>query len=217
MQKPTFSLKGSLFAGIMIGLGCIVNLSCDNRYVGAFLFSMALFFILIMKGQLYTGLCSNPKVNNFLFRCICMNLLGVACVAVPFGFAKPPIAASALAVTDGILAQPILSNLFFSFLCGVLMCLATTGWWANIDQNPLFSFLSVLYAIPCFVLSGFVHSIAVWGYGCLSLGTATSLADIGGILLSMVVSVCIFGIGNMIGSILIRLVLERKDQQSNSK
>lgn len=211
MLKPTFSFKGSLFSGIAIGLGCIVNLSCDNRYIGALLFSMALFFILVMKCQLYTGLCSNPKLNNFLFRCICTNLLGVACVAVPYGFAKPSIAISALAVTDGILAQPLFSNIFFSMLCGALMCLATTGWKGNIDTNPLFSLMSVLYAIPCFVLSGFVHSIAVWGYGCLSLATAASISNAGSILLSMLISLCIFALGNMAGSIIIRVILDRKE------
>ena len=40
---------------MMIGLGGIVNLSCDNRYIGSFLFATGLFVILTFGFTLFTG------------------------------------------------------------------------------------------------------------------------------------------------------------------
>ena len=54
LQNKYISLK-SIFAGIMIGLGGCVFLHCDNRYIGAFLFSFGLLSILNLEGLLYTG------------------------------------------------------------------------------------------------------------------------------------------------------------------
>lgn len=45
----------ALLAGIMIGIGSIIYLSCDNKYIGAFLFGFGLFTILTFEFNLYTG------------------------------------------------------------------------------------------------------------------------------------------------------------------
>ena len=50
----SFFVDGVL-SGLMIGTGGIVSLSCDNRYLGAFLFSLGLFCIVQFRYGLYTG------------------------------------------------------------------------------------------------------------------------------------------------------------------
>ena len=37
--------------GLMIGIGCVVSMSCENRYLGAFLFSLGLFCIVRITWQ----------------------------------------------------------------------------------------------------------------------------------------------------------------------
>ena len=38
-------LADGMLSGLMIGIGCVVSMSCENRYLGAFLFSLGLFCI----------------------------------------------------------------------------------------------------------------------------------------------------------------------------
>lgn len=58
----SFFVDGVL-SGLMIGTGGTVSLSCDNRYLGAFLFSLGLFCIVQFRYGLYTG-----KVGYILDR-----------------------------------------------------------------------------------------------------------------------------------------------------
>ena len=44
-----------VLAGMMIGIGGCVSLSCDNRYIGALLFSLGLFGIIQFGFGLFTG------------------------------------------------------------------------------------------------------------------------------------------------------------------
>ena len=53
-------LADGMLSGLMIGIGCVVSMSCENRYLGAFLFSLGLFCIVQFQYGLYTG-----KVDTF--------------------------------------------------------------------------------------------------------------------------------------------------------
>ena len=46
------SFVKSILAGIMISVGCVVNLSCDNKYIGAILFCIGLITILLFNFNL---------------------------------------------------------------------------------------------------------------------------------------------------------------------
>lgn len=48
-------LADGMLSGLMIGIGCVVSMSCENRYLGAFLFSLGLFCIVQFQYGLYTG------------------------------------------------------------------------------------------------------------------------------------------------------------------
>ena len=55
MKRYTDILLKAILTGFAIGIGGIVNLSCDNRYMGAFLFGLGLFVILTFGLMLFTG------------------------------------------------------------------------------------------------------------------------------------------------------------------
>ena len=82
-----------VLGGIMIGLGCIGYVSCDNRVAGAFIFSLGLLVILSFGWKLFTGsICKNlvwkykgrSFVKPILFRLlqtyIC-NFIGILMMA----------------------------------------------------------------------------------------------------------------------------------------
>ena len=45
----------SVMGGVMIAIGASAYLSCDNKYLGAFLFAFGLFSICALSFGLYTG------------------------------------------------------------------------------------------------------------------------------------------------------------------
>ena len=49
------TVSGAVSAGIMIAIGGSVFLACDNKYVGAVLFSVALLCICYLGYYLFTG------------------------------------------------------------------------------------------------------------------------------------------------------------------
>ena len=55
-------LVKSILAGIMIGVGCNIFISCENKYIGSLLFSLGLVTILLFDFSLYTGnVCYIPE------------------------------------------------------------------------------------------------------------------------------------------------------------
>ena len=48
-------LLRAIATGFAIGIGGVVYLSCDNKYIGAFLFGTGLFVILSFGFNLFTG------------------------------------------------------------------------------------------------------------------------------------------------------------------
>ena len=72
-MNKTNTLVNAIFAGICIGIGCNVYLSCDNKYIGAILFTVGLIAILTFGFNLYTGkvgylVAFGPKHINENFR-----------------------------------------------------------------------------------------------------------------------------------------------------
>ena len=54
----------ALMTGFAIGIGGAVYLSCDNKYLGAFLFGTGLFVILSFGFNLFTGKVGYAVVNK---------------------------------------------------------------------------------------------------------------------------------------------------------
>ena len=107
----------SLFAGLMIGVGCMVYLACENKALGAFLFSAGLFFVLTFGGTLFTGICGLKTPWKRLAAVFVLNGAGILLAGLLTwpGGALPGAAA---AVMRKKLAAPWLSWLSNGVLCG---------------------------------------------------------------------------------------------------
>ena len=193
-----------LFAGLMIGIGCTVYLACENKLVGALLFSSGLFFILSNGGALLTGMCGLKTPWRTLAAVLGLNAAGTLITGV-LTWPSLRLAQPAATVVANKLAAHPLAWLTNGILCGVLMYLAVMGYKRAKDTPHALA--SVLYAIPAFIVAGFEHSIADLGYLAIAI-PALGMGDVLRMLLMIVVVVA----GNVIGSKAVRICLEDAQQ-----
>ena len=178
----------AILAGMMIGVGGCVYLSCDVKWVGAILFAIGLFTIFSFRFDLYTGkvgyIPDNPLSTYlpYLVIVILGNFVGTLIV----GLMMPLESAEVLANVKLDNAGP-LQVLFKGVLCGLLMFIAADSY-----KNTK-SFLATFLCVPVFILSGFEHSIADMFYFC-SAGMFT---------LESLTFILIVILGNAIGGLLI--------------
>ena len=149
-----------IFAGTLVSIGGMVYLSCDNRYIGAVLFSIALLVICNKGYSLYTGkICYIPeKHDKEVFSVLLLGLLGnflatVVC-AWMLKYATASIAETALSMCETKLTQEFFQTLIKAIFCGILIYLSVDIFKSS--KNPI----GILFAIPVFILSGYEHSIA---------------------------------------------------------
>lgn len=157
-----FKTLGSAFcAGVLISIGGTVFLSCENKYVGALLFSVALICICLKGYYLFTGkigyITESHKKSDVLN--LVTGLLGnaLACIFCAFliKFAIPTVSASSEVICRGKLdGQTFTSTFIRAIFCGVLMYLAVSIY--RDAKTPL----GIVFCVPVFILSGFEHSIA---------------------------------------------------------
>lgn len=163
-------------AGLMIAIGGTVFLSCDNKYVGAALFSVALFCICTKGYSLFTGKIgfipeSHTKEDlSVLFLGLLGNAVSTVLLGLAVSYALPAAGAAAAAICEAKLSQEAFQTFIRAFFCGVLMYLAVSIYR---EKN---SALGIFLCIPTFILSGFEHSIANMFYfgvsGVLNLESA---------------------------------------------
>lgn len=141
----------SINAGICVSIGCKIYLSCENKYIGALLFSIGLIAILILDFNLFTGkVCYISSYEDILnLKTI---LIGNAIGCILFGITSPTEAARTLCLLK---LQNNLFDIFIkAFYCNILIYIAVESYKR---KNTL---LPTLLCIPVFILSGYEHSIA---------------------------------------------------------
>ncbi len=154
----------ALLTGFAIGIGGIVYLSCDNKYIGAFLFGTGLFVILSFGFNLFTGKVgyaveNKPPYIIYLLIIWLGNLIGamatgglILCTRVS------GISEKAAGLCETKLADNLLSIFILSFFCGMLMFIAADGF--KKIENPVGKILAVFLPVMVFILSGFEHCVA---------------------------------------------------------
>lgn len=192
--------RTALFAGAMIGVGCMVFLACENRIAGAFLFSAGLFFVLTFGGTLFTGVCGLKTPWKRLAAVFLLNGAGIFLAAV-LTWTGGPLPDAAASVMRKKLAAPALSWLSNGVLCGAMMYLGVTGFWRA--QEGAVKAACVVYAVSVFILAMFEHSIADMGYlfialPCLNAREVLLSAGMTGVVT----------IGNIVGGKAVRLMTE---------
>lgn len=185
-----------IYAGILISIGGAVYLSCDNKYVGAVLFSVALLCICYQGYSLYTGkICYIPqKHGKEEISVLLLGLLGNAAATTVCGYALRyaihKIGEAALNACNAKLEQEFLQTFIRAVFCGILIYLAV-----DIFRNHTTP-LGIVFCIPVFILSGFEHSVADMFY----------FASSGIVSLHAFIFIWIVILGNSVGGALIPLL-----------
>lgn len=188
----------ALLAGIMIGIGSIIYLSCDNKYIGAFLFGFGLFTILTFEFNLYTGKVGYAAENKstywgYLLIVWIGNFIGTFLTGVVISATRvsPALTEKAQAICEIKLNDNLISIFFLSFFCGMLMFIAADGY-KNLT-NPVAQITVVFLPVMVFILSGFEHCVANMVY--FTIGHVWSL--------NAFVYLFVMTAGNSIGGMLI--------------
>lgn len=156
-------------AGLMITIGCAVYLACENKYVGAVLFAVALLTICFKGLSLFTGKVGYIPENHTkdAVSTLLLGLLGNAVATIGFGFligfAMPSLKEAAIGLYNAKLTQELWQTLVRALFCGVLMYVAVSIYRENK------SIAGIVFAVPVFILSGFEHSIADMCYFAISM------------------------------------------------
>ena len=153
-------------AGLLIGVGCVANVVSNNPLQGAVLFSLALLAICAIKYELYTGaigFLNSFSEITYLIVILLANIIGVAT------FCYLIVNYSGLNIDTSVLCESKLNETWYealtrSFGCGVLIYIAVVSYLRvstiETKANPLF----VILPVVAFILCGYDHCIANYGY-----------------------------------------------------
>ena len=192
-------IASGVCAGILISIGGSAFLSCENKVIGALLFTVALLCICFKGYSLFTGKVGYlpEKADKEAFSVLLLGLLGNAIGTIACGyllrFAIPAIGAAAETLCAGKLETQALWQTFVrAIFCGILMYLAVSIFRDR--KTPL----AILFCIPVFILSGFEHSIADLYYFAAS--------DI--VSLQAFIFLWVVIAGNSVGGVLLGLLMK---------
>lgn len=185
-------------AGITIGIGGAVYLTLENRVIGAVLFGVGLYTIVLNGLFLYTGkvgyLISAKDKKAYILQLIFTwlgNFAGTALAAAAISATRiRNLRRTAEVICKTKLADTPHSILILAVFCGILMYVAVDGFREK--GNPLILF----FCVTIFILCGFEHCIANMFY--FSLAGAWSLRA--------VIYLLLMTLGNSVGGILLPLV-----------
>lgn len=188
------SLTRSAAAGILICMGCVVNLKAGGGIPGAVLFSAGLWFVVNFDAELFTGRVTQSRYDPLQkLIMLVMNVIGAAACGILASIFLPEIREAAEKIAAAY--QDPLKVIWQSVMCGICMYLATTP-----PRNKDISRLPfVIYGVALFILSGYAHSIALAGYAAIARGIAWWVIPLA-------------ALGNAAGSYLIKWLLTFRTQ-----
>lgn len=176
----------AILAGICISIGCNIYLACDNKYIGAFLFTIGLITILLFGFNLYTGSVGYIVSNGLSFtKTVFIALIGNAIGCIGMGWVFPSEVATILCGQK--LQTPLIDVFCRSIMCGLLMFIAVDPYKTHR------TFIPAMFCVPTFIISGYEHSIADISY--LIMGRTLTLQAL--------IFIIVVIIGNAIGGLTI--------------
>ena len=193
------TLTRSAAAGVLICMGCIVNLKVGGGIPGAVLFSAGLWFVVNFDAELFTGRVAQNDYDPLQkLIMLVMNVIGAGVCGILASQFLPEIREKAAEITAAY--QDPVKVIWQSAMCGICMYLATTP-----PKNPEISRLPfVIYGVTLFILSGYAHSVALAGYAAAARGIAWWVIPLA-------------AAGNGVGSYLIKFLLTFHMKQGERK
>ncbi len=189
MNKTLDFIAKSLLSGVLIAFGCISYVAIENHTLGAFVFSLGLLTVILQKTLLYTGKVGYLKyqlkhIFTYILPMLLLNLFAIWVTCRLFA-SYSGIVLDTTAVMACKQKELWSEALVRSIGCGAMMYIAVEGFRRY--RNAL----CVIMPIMCFILCGFEHCIANYGY----------MAMCGKLWVSQLP---VWIIGNAIGSLVIR-------------
>lgn len=184
----------SFLAGALIGIGNIALVSCENKALGALLFSLALLSIIRLCLPLYTGrigkVITNKKQDNLIAMLI-LNAFGAMASCRLYILMDSSNYEKMKAVCDAKYGKTYLTLFVAGIMCNILIHIAVSA------RREVITILCIM----CFILCGFEHSIADAGY-----------LIFGGDVLKWLVIVA----GNSVGGIVTEFLLTKGKPKSDA-
>lgn len=180
-MSNTALIRQSILSGVLIGLGVVINIVSENKYVGSMLFSFALLTIIYNKLPLYTGkigFIRENKVTQLLLMLI-FNFIGSVIPVLMAVYCRDGFYMAVQTAAQAKFAHNYLELFFLGALCGVLMLIAVYS-----KQTVI-----TVFCIMIFILSGYEHCIADFPIFVFNI-SAVNIAKF----------ICII-LGNSVGSI----------------
>lgn len=197
-------ILSGISAGILISIGGSVFLACDNKYVGAVMFSVALLCICLKGYSLYTGKIGfipekhDKEAFSVLLLGLLGNLIGTVACGYAIRYALPALGETAEKICTLKLEQALPQTLIRGLFCGVLMYLAVSIFR---DRQKV---IGILFCIPVFILAGFEHSVADMFYFAAS----------GIVSLKAFVFIMMVVLGNTIGGMLLPVLMKAEKKEN---
>lgn len=178
--------KKSLLAGLLIGLGVIINLQASNPILGALLFSFGLLTIIQMQLFLYTGkigfVTTEMKTKlPMAILILIFNCIGIAATVGLYALGNQNFIGIISAAAATKFAKTALTLFINACFCGALIHFAV--------KNKVT--ILTIFAVMIFILIGAEHCIADFPYLLFNLTPINILKFITIVL------------GNSLGAILI--------------
>lgn len=206
----------SIFAGVMISIGCVCFLMIDNKITGALLFTVGLYSICIFNLTLFTGQCHNFSLSNdkqstliYLLNVWIGNCIGTIISAFIIFHTRiiNNIGPKSFYIVNDKINDNLFSLISLSIFCGILMYVAVVGYKLT-ERNPLILFICV----SSFILCGFEHSIANMFYFFINIHNFD--------LIDIITTLLVITMGNFIGCNIIPItlnycVLEKTGDEDN--
>ncbi|SFX91003.1 formate/nitrite transporter family protein [Ruminococcus sp. XPD3002] len=204
-------LAKAVLSGLMIGVGGIVYLMVDNKYIGGFMFSFGLFTIIQCGFALYTGKVgyipeNKPKYLREVAITLLGNVIGTGGAALLVRLTRigAKVHENASACMEVKMGDSVLSQLVMGVFCGLLMYLAVdNGKRCKKCKSDMSYVFGTVIPVMLFIFCGFNHSVA----DCFYMFAAD--ASVEGALYILIVA-----IGNACGGMLIPLVKKLFDENT---
>lgn len=187
------TIKNSILAGLLIGLGVIINLKSEYRIAGALLFSFGLLTIINMGLALYTGkigfvLSDFKNKMPVALTILLFNFIGIS-IVVLYTIGNPEFVKLISKAATAKFSKTIPTLFINGCFCGMLIHFAVK----NKDT------IITIFAVMIFILIGAEHCIADFPFFLYNLSFISGIK-----LLSII-------LGNSLGAIFVEALCSAQE------
>jgi len=180
----------SILAGILIGIGVIINTTLTIPILGPMLFSFGLLSIIALKLPLYTGRIGYIGKQKHLGTILIGNFIGVSGLVGAYTIANPNYETIlTLEKVATKFSKTPLELFLLGCICGILIHFAVK------IKNPI----TTVMAIMIFILIGAEHCVADFPYYLMNITWLNTF------------KFCMIILGNSVGAIAIELMLNVRE------